>query len=219
MNDERLEERASTIRPATLLTRSKSLLHAVKADLRANVPDARGLYGWAWSLAFSQGFQAVLVHRAAHSLLKRGSGFKFLARVLSSSNAKLFGVYIDPEVLIGPGLAMPHPVGIVIGMGAVIGERATIYQNVTIGQAGKGEPRYPRLGNCVTLYTGAVVIGDIDVGDEVVVGANSVVLHSVSRGQHVAGAPARSLSSRPGTTTRRARAGDGSDGPPNGRAL
>jgi serine O-acetyltransferase len=166
----------------------------VEADLRANVPQAHGLYGWAWSLVFSHGFQAVLTHRAAHYLLERGGWGKVLARLLSSSNAILFGVYIDPDVAIGAGFAMPHPVGIVIGLGAVVGEGVTIYQNVTIGQAGKGTPVYPRVGDRVTIYPGAVVVGDIDIGDDVVVGANAVVLRSFSGGQHVAGVPARVLS-------------------------
>jgi serine O-acetyltransferase len=173
----------------------KALLQTLRADLRANVPEAAGPYGLLWSLAFSQGFQAVLLHRAAHYAVERGGGFKLLARVVSSSSAKLFGVYIDPEVTIGPGFAMPHPVGVVIGMGAVVGERATIYQNVTIGQAGNGDVCYPRLGDRVIVYAGAVVVGDLQLGDDVVVGANSVVLRSFSRGQHVAGVPAKLLSS------------------------
>jgi serine O-acetyltransferase len=173
---------------------ASALKKLVSADLRANVPGARGLYGLAWSLAFSQGFQAVLTHRAAHFLVERGGLFKVLARVLSSSNAVLFGVYIDPDVAIGAGFALPHPVGVVIGLGAVVGEGVTIYQNVTIGQAGKGAFIYPRVGDRVTIYPGAVVVGDIDIGDDVVVGANAVVLRSFSAGQHVAGVPARVLS-------------------------
>jgi serine O-acetyltransferase len=172
------------------------LKQLVEADLRANVPGARGLRGLAWSLAFSQGFQAVLTHRAAHYLVRHGGWRKVLARVLSSSNATLFGVYIDPDVAIGAGLAMPHPVGVVIGMGAIVGEGVTIYQNVTIGQAGRGTPVYPRVGDRVTIYAGAVIVGDIELGDDVVVGANAVVLRSFSGGLHVAGAPARALSSR-----------------------
>jgi len=167
----------------------------VEADLRANVPGSRGLHGLAWSLVFSQGFQAVLTHRAAHYLVERGGWCKVLARALSSSNAMLFGVYIDPDVAIGAGFAMPHPVGVVIGTGAIVGEGVTLYQNVTIGQAGKGTFVYPRVGDRVTIYAGAVVVGDIEIGDDVVVGANAVVLRSFSNGQHVVGAPARALSS------------------------
>jgi serine acetyltransferase len=40
-----------------------------------------------------------------------------------------------------------------------------------------------------------VIVGDIELGDDVVVGANAVVLRSFSGGLHVAGAPARALSS------------------------
>ena len=114
MSDAHGNGHTSASHPTAVFSRPTSFVRTVQADLHANVPEAHGLYGWAWSLAFSQGFQAVLLHRAAHYLVSRGGGFKFLARVIVSSSAKMFGVYIDPEVPIGPGLAMPHPVGIVM---------------------------------------------------------------------------------------------------------
>lgn len=85
----------------------------------------------------------------------------------------------------------PHPVGIVIGSRAEIGEDVDIYQNVTIGSTQGSEHGYPVIGDNVVLYAGATVVNDIRVGACSVVGANSVVINDVPRGSTVVGAPAR----------------------------
>lgn len=61
---------------------------------------------------------------------------------------------------IGPGLSLPHPVGIVIGGGVVIGEGASIFQGVTLGVANN---HYPVIGNSVSIYPNAVVVGNVRV--------------------------------------------------------
>ena len=70
-----------------------------------------------------------------------------------------------------------------------IGENCQIWQNVTIGKVKPGGPK-PVIGNNVLIYTGAVVIGDITIGDNVKIGANSVVTKSVPNNCTVAGNPA-----------------------------
>jgi serine O-acetyltransferase len=166
------------------------LIETVRADLKANVPDARGLYGLVWSTLFADGFQAVMLWRAARFMFGK-RWLKPLGRVVIYANARAFNVYISPEASIGSAFALPHPVGVVVGEGAVLGRNVTIYQNVTIGQAGKGDNVYPRIGDRVTIFAGAVVVGDIRLEDDVVVGANAVVLRSVAEGLRVVGSPAR----------------------------
>jgi serine O-acetyltransferase len=72
----------------------------------------------------------------------------------------------------GP-ISIPHPLGIVIGRGARIGPFFTVYQNVTIGSSSTGG--YPVIGAHVTVYSGSVVFGSVEVGDGSVIGANEVV--------------------------------------------
>ena len=69
-----------------------------------------------------------------------------------------------------------------------LGENCTVFQNVTIGYDGGGKPT---IGNNVTIYAGAVVVGEVNVGDNVIIGANAVVVRDVPSNVVVAGVPAR----------------------------
>jgi len=92
---------------------------------------------------------------------------------------------------LGEGLSLPHPIGIVIGEGAVIGKDVTIYQNVTLGRSNNNVSAYPSIGDNATLYSGATILGDVTVGEWAVVGANSTVLLDVPARATVVGSPAR----------------------------
>ena len=88
------------------------------------------------------------------------------------------------------GLILPHPYGVVINMNAKIGVGCWIYQNVTIGSDADG--KVPVIGNFVTLYAGACIRGDVKIGNNVVVGANAVVIRDIEDGHTAVGIPARS---------------------------
>ena len=75
-------------------------------------------------------------------------------------------------------MVLPHPHNIVIGRNVQIGENCTIYHDATIGQ---NLDLFPEIGDNVIIYTGAKVIGGITVGDNAIIGANSVVTKDVSR--------------------------------------
>ncbi|MDR5672370.1 serine acetyltransferase [Halalkaliarchaeum sp. AArc-GB] len=88
---------------------------------------------------------------------------------------------------------IPHPVGITVASCAEIGHGVRIGQNVTIGLKDGG---CPTICDEAEIHTGAVVIGDIRVGEEAVVGANAVVLDDVPDGATVVGVPARNIENR-----------------------
>jgi serine O-acetyltransferase len=108
-----------------------------------------------------------------------------------------FGVYIDPATSIGPGLYLGHPLGIVINRRCVIGADCSISQHVTLGSKNR-EPNKgcPTLGNRVYVGPGAVVIGAIQLGDDVAVGANCVVTKDAPAMAVVVGVPGWIVSSR-----------------------
>ena len=84
-----------------------------------------------------------------------------------------------------------HPVGIVVGEYSEIGENVQIGQNVTLGGHGEDGPSvHPVVEDNVTIYSGAVVVGDITLGKGCTIGANSVVLDDVPEDKTSVGAPA-----------------------------
>ena len=118
----------------------------------------------------------------------------FAAQWANATIERRFGCYIHRKARIGSGLKLPHPVGIVIGEGVVIGERCTLYQHVTLGGRRIGDWRgghYPTLGDDVVVFCGAAVLGALEIGDRATIGANSVVLDTVPPDSVAVGAPAR----------------------------
>ncbi len=83
---------------------------------------------------------------------------------------------------LGP-LDLPHPVGIVIGRGAVLEGRVRVYQHVTVGSSRKGS--YPLVSSGATLYSNSVIAGDVVVGQNSTVGANCTVTKDVPAGSTV----------------------------------
>ena len=100
------------------------------------------------------------------------------------------GAWISPKCTIGARFHMMHMSGINIGSGCVIGDDCTLYQGVTLG---KDKGLFPTIGNGVTIYSNACVLGGITVGDGAVIGAGSIVTKDVPAGAIVVGAPAKVL--------------------------
>jgi serine O-acetyltransferase len=141
-------------------------------------------------------FLPIVLCRCSRSALM--NGVPALAHVLSYLNQIIFGLEISPKCAIGPGIFFPHTSGTVIGA-SKIGRDVTIFQGVTIG-AKQIDMNYdlalrPELGDFVVVGAGAKVLGGISLGDNVSVGANSVLLRSVPANVTVAGVPAREVQS------------------------
>ena len=82
--------------------------------------------------------------------------------------------------------------GVVIGETAIIGNYCLIYQGVTLGGTGKETgKRHPTLGENVVVGVGAKVLGNINIGSNVRIGASSVVLRDVPSDCTVVGIPGR----------------------------
>jgi serine O-acetyltransferase len=101
------------------------------------------------------------------------------------------GISLPCTAQIGPGLHLPHCGMRVVNARAVIGSDCCISQGVTIGISGCGEMRgVPVVGNRVYIGVNAVVAGKISVGDDVLIGANSLVNRDVPSHCTVLGVPA-----------------------------
>lgn len=89
-------------------------------------------------------------------------------------------------------IILPHPYNVVVHGHTPIGVDCVIYHGVTVGADGAGG--VPRLGDRVVVFAGACILGDVEIGDDAVIGANSVVLKSVPAGATAVGVPARTVS-------------------------
>ncbi|MBW4594612.1 MAG: serine O-acetyltransferase [Brasilonema angustatum HA4187-MV1] len=148
---------------------------------------------WLEVLFCYPGFHALCLHRLAHSLHSRG--VVFIPRLISHLGRFLTGIEIHPDAEIGKGVFIDHGMGIVIGETAIVGDNTLIYQGVTLGGTGKQSgKRHPTLGKNVVVGAGAKVLGNIEIGDRVRVGAGSIVLRDVPPDSTVVGVPGRIVS-------------------------
>lgn len=121
------------------------------------------------------GLQAVFLYRVSNALLRRRLGFA--ANMVRRLNTFLTGADISPAAQIAPGLEILHGMGMAIGRTAKMGRYIWICHGVSIGHNGSGN--CPTIGDNVKIFAGAAVIGEIEIGENAVIGANTVVIKSV----------------------------------------
>ncbi len=134
------------------------------------------------------GFYAIFVYRLAHELYELR--VPYIPRIMTEHAHSLTGVDINPGAKIGKSFFIDHATGVVIGETTVIGDRVKIYQGVTIGalstrggQCLRGHKRHPTIGNDVTIYSGATLLGgDTVIGDGVTISGNAFITKSVPPG-------------------------------------
>lgn len=117
--------------------------------------------------------------------------FSFLYRLLKLLSQILTGIDLPCETSVGRRLLFEHFGGIIVSGDTVIGDDVVIRNGVTIGLRRRGAPGAPVIGNRVDIGTGAKLLGRIHIGDDVVIGANAVVLTDVPPNSIAVGVPAR----------------------------
>lgn len=126
-------------------------------------------------------------------------GYKKLAQLVSNRIQRKFCIFISHNACLSNTVKFPHPTGIVIGDGVIVGQDVRIFQNVTLGGAKIGDAQknnYPEIGDGTVIFAGAVIVGKVKIGRDCVIGANSVVLNDVPDHSMAVGAPARVVGSR-----------------------
>ena len=129
---------------------------------------------------------ALVHYRVAHELDALGVGV--IPRMLTEYAHSATGIDIHPQAKIGHHFAIDHGTGVVSGQTAIIGNRVTLYQGVTVGaknfkydESGKPRniPRHPIIEDNVTVYSNASLLGRITIGEGSVIGGNVWLTHSV----------------------------------------
>lgn len=136
------------------------------------------------------GIWAIVWYRIANSLYKRN--FKLLARIIMGFSQILTHVDIHPAATIGRRVFIDHGNGVVIGETAEIEDDVLIYQGVTLGGVSLNHgKRHPTICSGAVIGAGSKILGNITIGKNSKVGANSVVVKDVPENTTAVGIPAR----------------------------
>ena len=119
--------------------------------------------------------------------------FSALYKFLKPLSEILTGIELPCEVTLGRRFRIDHFGGIVISGDAVFGDDCIVRNGVTVGLRHTGRSGSPVIGNRVDIGAGAKILGPIHIGDDVVIGANAVVLTDVPASSIAVGVPARIL--------------------------
>ncbi len=161
------------------------MFHNLRNDLAA--------YNGDWS---AQGFWVMVVYRfgcwryGIKNIWQR-KVFSLIYKILFKLIQILTGVELPCEVKIGQQFVIDHFGGIIISGYAQFGDNCRIRNGVVVGLAKISEPCAPIIGSNVDIGTGAKVLGRIKIGNDVIIGANAVVVKDVADGMIVAGIPAK----------------------------
>lgn len=142
-----------------------------------------------------QGLWVLLVYRFGrwrYSLKQRWLRlpFSILYKILKLLSQILTGIDLPCEVAIGRRLVIEHFGDIIISGDTILGDDVVIRNGVTIGLKRTNVPGAPVIGNRVDIGAGAKLLGPIRIGDDVVIGANAVVLQDIPANSLAVGVPA-----------------------------
>ena len=139
------------------------------------------------------GIKAILLYRIAHFFWK--IDMPFVPRYISDIARNLTGIEIHPGAEIGREIFIDHGAGVVVGETAKIGNNVTLYAGVVFGGVSlEQKKRHPTVGDNVVIGTGAKLLGPIKIGDNVRIGANSVVVNDIPSNSVVVGVPGKIIS-------------------------
>ncbi len=134
--------------------------------------------------------RAISNYRIANALLRLG--VPLIPRIITEMAHSETGIDIHPGATIGDYFTIDHGTGVVIGETATIGNNVKMYQGVTLGAKSfpmdengnpiKGIPRHPSIGNNVVIYSNSTILGTIKVGNNSVIGGNLWVDQDVPEG-------------------------------------
>lgn len=164
---------------------STDVVAAYEGDPAASSPDE--------TVLCYPGILALTNYRLAHELYKLE--VPVIPRIITEHAHSTTGIDIHPGATIGESMFIDHGTGVVIGETSVIGKRVRIYQGVTLGAKSfpldengnpvKGIRRHPTVEDDVIIYSGATILGTVNIGKGSVIGGNVWLTRSVPPGSRI----------------------------------
>ena len=137
----------------------------------------------------SPGLHALAVYRLRTAAAgSSGLWARLLRPVLGLAGnfvAGVYGIELPASARIGRRLFLPHPQGVVLVAGCVIGDDCMIRHNVTVGAGSDTRGGLPTIGDRVQFGPGSIVMGAVQVGDDVLIGPSAVVVTDVPAGSRL----------------------------------
>lgn len=171
----------------------KYIQHEVYRNLSGKRISA--IYGKACLRYLEPSTNAVFLFRKMQYLNSKTSLIsKIRTKIYKKRLATKYGILASPNAKIEIGLHLPHPTSIVIGQHVVAGKNLSLYQNTTLGGVRVGDVKkgnQPILGDNVTIFANSAVLGKVVVDNNVIVGANSLLLDDAVSDAVYGGCPAK----------------------------
>jgi len=123
-------------------------------------------------------------------LSSRKNIFYFIARLMYIKYSRKYGLQIPRQTKIGYGLYIGHGVGIIISPTAKIGNNCNLSQFTTIGS---NHNKAATIGDNVYIGPSVCIVEDVNIGNNVTIGAGSVVTKDIPENATIAGVPAKIL--------------------------
>lgn len=168
----------------------KTIFQLIKEDFSLPIKNDPALHSKIELIFNYPGVWAIVNYRIANRFYKKG--FKLIARMISGISQFLTNIDIHPSATISRRVFIDHGFGVVIGETAVIEDDVLIYQGVTLGGVSLSHgKRHPTIKSNTVIGSGAKILGNITVGENSKIGANSVVVKDVPSNSTAVGVPAR----------------------------
>ena len=183
-----------------------SELRQIRKKLRKNAigkPDTLFRY-WIFRLLHSENYYIYrfLLHLRSYEYLikQKTTPFMQIRRFWHLSRYSKFATicgFVIGDGVLGEDVVFYHRGNVIINPHARVGDGCQFHGSCCIGTSHTGEVKCPIIGKNVDIGYGAVLLGDIRIADDIVIGANSVVTKSFEEpGIVIAGVPARKICDR-----------------------
>lgn len=148
--------------------------------------------GEKWHISIKNIIRLLFSHQIRYVSLWRKANRKmtFFRKLRLLHYSRKYGLEISLTAEIGRGLYLGHPYNITVGTGAKIGNNVNLHKGCTIGKSNWGEKRgVPVIGDCVFVGINSTIVGNVTIGNDVMIAPNSFINFDVPDHSIVIGNP------------------------------